>query len=167
MRKAALLVAFIVLVSCNSSDHFSSYHELSSGWPSTEMIQFTIPESQVASSDVFIHIRNSNDYQYANLFLIAELRDSVQVIARDTLEYAMADPKGNWLGTGFLEVKESKLSWKENWLPPHKGPFFVEISQRVRNNGSLEGVSILDGILNVGIAIEPQMQPQTQPLRQP
>ena len=44
-----------------------------------------------------------------------------------------------------------------------KVQFFVEISQRVRNNGSVEGVSILDGILNVGIAIEPQ----TQPLRQP
>lgn len=156
MHKAALLLALLALVSCNSSDHFRSYHELSSGWPSSEMIRFTIPKSKVASSDVFIHIRNSNHYQYANLFLIAELRDSIQIIARDTLEYAMADPQGNWLGTGFLEVKESKLSWKENWLPHHKGPFFVEISQRVRNNGSVEGVSILDGIINVGIAIEPQ-----------
>ena len=80
-------------------------------------------------------------------------------LARDTLEYAMADPQGKWLGAGFLDVKESKLWWKADWNPPHSGPYFIEFSQRVRNNGSVEGVSFLDGIINVGVSIEPQIQP--------
>jgi gliding motility-associated lipoprotein GldH len=110
-------------------------------------------------SNIFIHVRNTNDYSYSNLFLIAELRDSIQVISRDTLEYAMSDAQGNWLGKGFSEVKESKLYWKENWVPNKKGPYFINLSQRVRNNGSVDGVSYLEGIISVGIGIEPQTQP--------
>ena len=57
------------------------------------------------------------------------------------------------------EVKESKLYWKENWVPNEKGPYFIDLSQRVRNNGSVDGVSSLEGIISVGIGIEPQTQP--------
>ena len=71
----------------------------------------------------------------------------------------MADPQGKWLGAGFLDVKESKLWWKADWNSPHSGPYFIEFSQRVRNNGSVEGVSFLEGIINVGVSIEPQIQP--------
>tara|TARA_B100000767_G_scaffold275699_1_gene314433 strand:- start:5498 stop:5977 length:480 start_codon:yes stop_codon:yes gene_type:complete len=158
MHKAAFLLILIVFVSCNSNSHFRSYKVISNGWLSSETISFTISKPPSKSSDLFIHIRNTNDYQYANIFLIAELKDSVQVIIRDTLEYAMADPKGNWLGTGFLDVKESKLIWKRNWRASHKGPYYIEFSQRVRNNGSVKGVSVLEGIVNIGLAIEPQNQ---------
>ena len=61
--------------------------------------------------------------------------------------------------SNFNEIKESKLWWKEGWTPKHEGPFYVDLFQRVRNNGDLEGVYLLDGILNVGIAVEPQIQP--------
>ena len=159
MRSVAFLVTLIVFASCDFSSGFREYHALQDGWPSSKHISFYTYQIAQAPSDIYIHIRNTNTYPYANLFLVAELRDSIQVIARDTLEYAMADHQGKWLGAGFLEVKESKLWWKADWTPPHDGPYFIEFSQRVRNNGSLEGVSFLDGIINVGVSIEPQIQP--------
>jgi gliding motility-associated lipoprotein GldH len=159
MRNVAFLVTLLVFASCDSSSGFREYHALQDGWSSSEHISFSSDQIVQAPSDIYIHIRNTNTYPYSNLFLVAELRDSIQVIARDTLEYAMADPQGKWLGAGFLEVKESKLWWKADWNPPHDGPYFIEFSQRVRNNGSVEGVSFLDGIINVGVSIEPQIQP--------
>ena len=159
MRSVAFLLTLLIFASCDSSSGFREYHALQDGWPSSEQISFSSDQIVQTPSDIYIHIRNTNTYPYANLFLVAEIRDSIQVIARDTLEYAMADPQGNWLGTGFLEVKESKLWWKADWNPPHNGLYFIEFSQRVRNNGSLEGVSFLDGIINVGVSIEPQIQP--------
>jgi gliding motility-associated lipoprotein GldH len=158
MRNAAFFTVLFILVSCNTSPGFRTYHPLSDGWSSSETIGFTVAELKQEPSDIFIHIRNTNTYPYANLFLVAELRDSVEVLTRDTLEYAMADPQGKWLGTGFMEVKENKLWWQADWTPPHDGPYFIEISQRVRNNGSVQGVPFLDGIINVGIAIEPQIE---------
>ena len=159
MRSVAFLLTLFIFASCDSSLGFRAYHELSSGWSSYENISFTSDQIVQTPSDIFIHIRNTNTYPYSNLFLVAELRDSIQVLARDTLEYAMADPQGKWLGAGFLDVKESKLWWKADWNPPHSGPYFIEFSQRVRNNGSVEGVSFLEGIINVGVSIEPQIQP--------
>lgn len=159
MRSVAFLLTLFMFASCDSSLGFRAYHELSNGWPSDENISFTSDQIVQTPSDIYIHIRNTNTYPYSNLFLVAELRDSIQVLARDTLEYAMADPQGKWLGAGFLDVKESKLWWKADWDPPHSGPYFIEFSQRVRNNGSVEGVSFLEGIINVGVSIEPQIQP--------
>jgi|TARA_Y100000389_G_scaffold112353_1_gene109392 gliding motility-associated lipoprotein GldH len=159
MHKVSILIVFILITSCDSTVFFREYNSFSKGWPSSEAVSFSISQIPQTSSNIYVHIRNNNEYPYSNLFLIAELRDSVQTIFRDTLEYAMADPQGKWLGEGFLDVKESKLWWKEGWTPKHEGPFYVDLFQRVRNNGDLEGVYLLDGILNVGIAVEPQIQP--------
>jgi hypothetical protein len=68
----------------------------------------------------------------------------------------MAAPDGKWLGTGFTEVKESKLWWKEGVVFPAARPLKISISQAVRNNGVAEGVSKLKGIVAVGISIEDQ-----------
>jgi gliding motility-associated lipoprotein GldH len=159
MRNAAFFIILFALVSCDTSSGFRAYYPLSDGWSSSETIRFTAADIQRETSDIYIHIRNTNMYPYSNLFIVAELRDSLEVLTRDTLEYAMADPQGKWLGTGFMEVKESKLWWQTDWTPPHEGPYFIEFSQRVRNNGSVQGVPFLEGIISVGVAIEPQIRP--------
>ena len=63
-------------------------------------------------------LRNDNTYPFANIFLIASLTAGGELVTQDTLEYAMAAPDGKWLGTGFTEVKESKLWWKEGVVFP-------------------------------------------------
>ena len=159
MHKLSFLAVFILITSCDSAVLFREYKSFSKGWSSSDAVSFSIPQMPKTPSNIYVHIRNNNDYPYSNLFLIAELRDSVQIIFRDTLEYAMANPEGKWLGKGFLDVKESKLWWHEGWIPEHEDPFYVNLFQRVRNNGDVEGVRLLEGILNVGIALEPQIQP--------
>ena len=106
--------------------------------------------------NVFIRLRNDNTYPFANIFLIASLTAGGELVTQDTLEYAMAAPDGKWLGTGFTEVKESKLWWKEGVVFPAARPLKISISQAVRNNGVAEGVSKLKGIVAVGISIEDQ-----------
>ena len=66
----------------------------------------------------------------------------------------MASPDGKWLGEGFLEVKESKLWWKESVIFPEERPIKINISQAVRNNNVKSGVEKLKGIVSVGISIE-------------
>ncbi len=160
MYKTSFFFFFILLFSCKKNPEFRVYTSLENGWPSSKTIGFTVPSIARAPSSVFIHIRNNNDYPFANIFLVAQMKDSVNVIFRDTLEYAMANAKGEWLGSGFLEVKENKLWWKYEWTPEHKGPYFIELSQSVRNSGAIEGVPLLNGILNVGVEIEPLSQAQ-------
>ena len=124
------------------------------GWFSDEKVKFKFKLKQVDENNLFIDLRNNNDYKFSNIFLIAILRDSNSVIFHDTLEYKMANLYGEWMGKGFLNIKENRLWWKEKWKPNHKGPYFIEIAQATRENGSISGVRILDGILDIGLTID-------------
>jgi gliding motility-associated lipoprotein GldH len=150
--------ASLLFGSCRSEDGFTVYKTTAEEGLSTTPVTFELPEQAIdtLTKNVFIRLRNDNTYPYANIFLIARLTAGGERITQDTLEYAMAAPDGKWLGTGFTEIKESKLWWKEGVVFPKARPLTISIAQAVRNNGVAEGVSKLKGIIAVGISIEDQ-----------
>ena len=152
------LIGLLICMSCNYDNSYTDYKNIVKEGLGTTPLVFNLPEKAIDSEkkNVFILLRNDNSYPYANVFLIASLQAGEEQVTQDTLEYAMAAPDGTWLGSGFTEVKESKLWWKEGVVFPKKRPIFIKVSQAVRNNGAAEGVSNLKGILSVGISIEDQ-----------
>ena len=161
MKKALKNIALIYLIliglfSCNSDNGFTKYKSLSNKGLSDEPVIFDIPEKAIDGGlkNLFIRLRNDNTYPYSNIFLIASIIAGEELITQDTLEYAMANPDGSWIGKGFTQVKESKLWWKEKMVFPKIRPISISISQAVRNNGKADGVPSLKGIVSVGISIE-------------
>lgn len=151
-----LLVFLTLLVSCDSKQIFDEYRTLESGeWEINTPItyQFTVKDT-LANKNLFLNIRNNNDYEFNNLFLITKMNfpDGNNII--DTLEYDMADKTGNFLGEGFSEIKENKLFYKEHILFPAKGDYSLEVFQAMRKNGEVEGIQKLKGIIGVGFRIE-------------
>ena len=140
-------------MACSEAPFYRQDQNTPNGWSLNQPIVFTIQDHIDTPSDVYIHLRNDASYPFSNIFLIANLRVNDSLISSDTLEYAMAKPNGEWLGTGFTSVKESKLWWKENWqaqLPP---PYTVEIAQANRVNGREKAAPQLAGIVSVGVSI--------------
>ena len=91
-----------------SSPYPLEYKTIDGNWSASQKLTFTIEETLLeAPYNLYLHLRNTDDYAYSNIFLIAQIKDSTQVYAQDTLEYAMANPDGSWIGKGFGEVKES------------------------------------------------------------
>ena len=103
---------------------------------------------------MFINIRNNDDYEFNNLFLIVKLEQPKGNIKIDTLEYQMANPDGTLMGEGFSDVKESKLRYQENYKFTEKGEYKVSIQQAVRQNGKVKGVEVLQGVTELGFRIE-------------
>ena len=99
-------------------------------------------------------MRNDKRYIFSNIFLIATIKEGDKTLSCDTLEYAMADPKGEWLGAGFLELKESKLWWKEDFDFPQGENIIATFEHAVRHSGSEEGIKDLEGIVGVGLSVE-------------
>lgn len=66
----------------------------------------------------------------------------------------MAEPSGEWLGTGFGEVKENKLWYKENFKFTEEGKYSIKVQQAMRHRDSTSGISKLRGITEVGFRIE-------------
>ena len=73
---------------------------------------------------------------------------------KDTLEYEMAKPNGELLGTGFTDIKENKLWYKEGVVFNESGEYTVNIQQAMRENGKVNGVVELEGITDVGFRVE-------------
>jgi len=155
---AFLLVIF--MVSCNRHTIKSDYSPTQNGrWNKDSIVKFSFQELDTLQEyNMFINLRNDGTYPYSNLFLIAELKFPNGDMQRDTLEYEMAKPDGQWLGTGYGSLKENKLWYKENIVFPSSGVYTLEISHAMRKNGQVDGIVELEGITDVGYLIEKSNQ---------
>lgn len=147
-----LTVGFIF--SCSKPTFFMNYKDFNGHWPVYEKVLFTLDKGTENPVNLMIYIRNNKQYPYSNLFLIAKLKTGDSLLLCDTLEYAMADARGKWLGKGFLEVKESKLWWRENYQLPAVENINVQLEHALRSNNSEQGLDNLEGIVGVGFAVE-------------
>ncbi len=161
MKKKILTNSFLslfialILFSCDKNRLFVQYKTINNGWHKDSIVTFAFDqEISKMPSNMFINIRNNNDYEFNNLFLIVKLQEPSGLIKVDTLEYLMANPDGTLLGEGFSDIKESKLWYKEKVMFPTKGQYKVSIKQAVRQTGKIKGVQKLAGVTEVGFSIE-------------
>ena len=155
MRNLYIVILIIgLLASCNSKNQISKNLSLPGYWDKDEVIEFSIPQlDSLKKYDLFIHLRNTNEYRFNNLFLIVSMKFPHGKMITDTLEYKMANPDGTWLGHGIGSLKENKLWYKEKVTFFEKGEYKISISHAVRNNGDVDGVTKLEGVTDVGISI--------------
>jgi gliding motility-associated lipoprotein GldH len=148
-----LLLVTILLFSCDKKRVFDEYKSVGSAWNKDSIVTFDLPVlDSTKRYDLFVNLRDNNNYKYNNIFLIVSLESPNGYTKVDTLEYQMANPDGTLLGDGFTDLKESKLYYKENVR--FRGNYKVHIKQVVRENGKVPGVTLLDGITEVGFRIE-------------
>jgi len=153
-----ILVLLFGAFSCDSNRVYDSYQSVSKQWHKDNVIEFNVEAPDTINNyNLFINLRNNNDYKFSNIFLIAELNYPNGKVEADTLEYAMANPDGTFLGTGFSDVKDSKL-WYKGHEEPFKftetGEYSVKLQHAMRENGNVNGVVNLQGILDIGFRIE-------------
>ncbi|NVJ88543.1 MAG: gliding motility lipoprotein GldH [Flavobacteriaceae bacterium] len=150
-----LLFVFMVF-SCSDAIEFTEYKSLAnSEWDSGEVLTFSFEITDTISpKNLFINIRNNQEYNFSNLFVITSLNFPNGTKIVDTLQYEMANEKGEYLGTGLSNIKESKLFYKESKVFPSKGKYEFTINQAMRKQGEVQPLQTLKGIQDVGFSIE-------------
>ena len=150
-----LLTAF-TMISCDSNGVYDEYIALpDNSWNNNNTITFRFPvKDSINRKNLFINLRNNNEYNYSNLFLITQINFPDGQIVVDTLEYDMADVTGKFLGEGFSSIKENKLFYKENIIFPNTGEYTFKVKQAMRKNGEINAIENLKGISHVGFRIE-------------
>jgi len=163
MLKNSFFLASLVLVffitSCDDQRIFDEYKTVSGKWNYDDVVSFKVQAPDTLKTyNLYINLRNNNDYKFSNLYLIVEMNYPHGKTFRDTLNYKMAKPDGSFLGTGFTDVKENKLWYKGHDKPfvfEENGAYVVNIQQAMRKNGKVEGIEELEGITEVGFRVEP------------
>ncbi len=159
MHKRILLLVvvsgIILFGSCDNTRVYDSYESLPNQWHKDSVVVFNFQAPDTLNTyNLFFNVRNNSDYNFSNLYLIGEMHFPNGKVLSDTLEYRMAEPSGEWLGTGFGEVKENKLWYKKNARFTEEGEYEIRLQQAMRRNDEIGGIENLQGITEVGFRIE-------------
>lgn len=156
--KSSVLIAFLCflfLFSCDKKRVFDEYKNVGNAWHKDSIVTFDLPQLDAKKKyNLFVNVRDNDDYPYSNLFLIVSLEQPNRQVKVDTLEYLMTNPDGTLLGEGFSDVKESKLFYKDGESFTQKGVYKIHIRHAVRQTGKVDGVERLKGISDIGFRIE-------------
>ena len=154
IRNSVILILVVTLFfSCDKKRVFDEYKSVGRAWHKDSVVSFNLPDlDSTKRYNLFVTLRDNNDYPFNNLFLIVGLEMPNGFTKVDTLEYQMANPDGSLMGDGFSDIKENKLFYKEKVR--FRGKYKVNIKQAVRETGKVPGVTALDGITEVGFRIE-------------
>jgi len=153
---ASLMLIF--LVSCDTKSVFDEYKSLPNQWNKDNIVSFQLESPDSTNTyNLYVNIRNNNDYKFSNLYLIIGLEYPNGKTLVDTLEYKMAAPDGTLLGEGFTDVKENKLWYKGYKVPfvfNELGTYTFTVQHAMRKFGDVNGVDDLEGITEVGFRVE-------------
>ncbi len=149
------ILVTLLIISCDKKRVFDEYKSVGNAWHKDSIIMFKLPKLESEKNyNLFVNVRDNNDYPFDNLFLIVSLEQPNKKVIVDTLEYKMANPDGTLMGDGFTDIKESKLFYKEKMSFKLKGDYKIHIQQAVRQTGKVAGVNDLKGITEIGFRIE-------------
>ena len=102
---------------------------------------YTITDAE-SNYRMLIYVRHTERYPYQNMWLF--VGDSLH---QDTIEFYLADDRGQWLGDkhhGFIEMP---VLLEENYHFPDTGSYYMTIRQGMRD-------SVLRGITDIGLEIQ-------------
>jgi gliding motility-associated lipoprotein GldH len=147
-RVSLFLLLVSICFSCTDKDKVVDVKNLNNAWNKNQKLvfKFNSEDAQKAKNIIFV-VRNNNNYPYSNLRLIVNFESPTKKIKTDTLNYILAKPDGEWIGTGFGETKEILFQYKLNYNFAEKGLYKINVTQAMRRN-------ILPGIEDFGIKIE-------------
>ncbi|WP_294234806.1 gliding motility lipoprotein GldH [uncultured Chryseobacterium sp.] len=150
MRNILGLCTLILFFSCHSSPEGEVFmNSVDNKWnkKSEQKFNLEISDPQNPKNIIFV-VRNNNDYPYSNIRLIVNFTDlQSKKKQTDTLNYVLAKPNGEWLGSGFGDTKETLFQYRLNYKFPAKGKYEIGLTQAMRNDN-------LPGIEDIGVKIE-------------
>ena len=95
-------IIMTVMLACNpDANRFSSYRDMDpdSGWAYTDTITFIpLHADSVVTGDLWLCLRHTNNYPYANLWVELTYSDAAGHHHTDTVNMTLADSYGQWQG---------------------------------------------------------------------
>ena len=149
MRKFLGLLIFALFMSCNSSSEEVIMNSVNGKWnrKTTQKYNLNVSDNQNPKNIIFV-VRNNDTYSYSNIRFIVDFKDlQTKKTETDTLNYILAKPNGEWLGTGFGDTKETLFLYKVNYKFPKNGKYEINVQQAMRNDN-------LPGVEDLGVKVE-------------
>ncbi len=139
----------LALNGCGPEPVYSESFEIGDGgWQASEALAFEWEVKDTwAEHDFFVDVRHDQTYPFSNVYLFLEFSFPNGKIARDTLGCDLADERGQWYGTGFGNLVDHRIGFRQATQFPLTGTYGVTIRHAMRTDP-------LPGITDVGFRLE-------------
>ena len=157
MHNKIAIIFSIFLMSCDPDIQYIEYNSIDGeAWhkDSIQYFNFEIESVEKATYNSYINLRINNDYKFNNIFLIVSLSNSSQLISKDTLEFTLADKRGNLLGEKSINIIDNSLIHKENISLDHNKAYSVSVEHAMRIINKVKPLEHLEGVIDVGYKVE-------------
>lgn len=144
-----IILISIITISCGKNILFTDSAVMpGKTWEMAQIPVFKIPvRDTLTSNDILFTIRTGASYPYRNIYLFVTTTSPAGNSITDTLQYNLADEKGNWYGRGFGDIHELSLPYKSNVFFPAKGTYQIKVQHGMR-------IESLKGVYDFGIKVE-------------
>jgi len=152
---AIIVLSSLLLSACGRSTMFSDYQSVDiNGWQMDSVLRFDIPITDTASAyNVILHIRHTDAYPYQNMWLFVNdgTKNIGDVAKTDTIEFYLADDRGQWLGNGHA-IKDMPVLYREHFqfsaenLHTSDSIYTLTIQQGMRE-------VLLPGVCEIGVEV--------------
>ncbi len=119
-----------------------------SKWTSSDSLlyDFNIKDT-VNYFDFSVFIRNTENYQWSNIYLFSDLTFPNGKTRRDTIEVVLADKYGKWLGNNSGTLVTTSAIFMQHRKFPLSGDYKIAITHGMRE-------PILQEVTDIGIKIK-------------
>lgn len=138
-----LAVLAVFLTSCRNNIVYSHFCSIpSENWHMDSMAQFdyTIEDAGI-DYQMLLYVRHTERYPYQNMWLFVD-----NGIYQDTIEFYLADDRGQWLGDKKHGLMEMPILLEEQIHYPDTGMYRLTVQHGMRD-------SLLRGVADVGLEI--------------
>jgi gliding motility-associated lipoprotein GldH len=149
---ALLLITLttLLITSCRERALYSEIQQVTGAeWSRYNRLIFKADITDTLTAcDILLTLRTNADYPFRNIFLFITTTSPEGYSVKDTLEYYLADEKGNWFGRGLGDVNDLSVKYRSNIIFPESGTYEFRIDQGMRTDN-------LKGVMDVGLRIVP------------
>ncbi|MDQ3110230.1 MAG: gliding motility lipoprotein GldH [Bacteroidota bacterium] len=147
---AGLILALVSFSSCEDNSLYDENRDINEGvWDMNQKLSFDfdVPDT-VTKYNLYFNIRNTDDYQFRNIYVFFKTTFPNGKTSVDTVEFPLADPvDGRWYGKGQGDVHDCRLVFRQGVRFALPGNYHMEVEQAMR-------MEQLPGVLSAGIRIE-------------
>ncbi len=139
-----LSLVMALLSSCGNSTIYDQQVAIpEAGWYKNEAVRFDVLIADtLVPYDFDLTLRHTTDYRYSNLYVFMTTRFPDGKISRDTIECALADLSGKWLGKGWGKEKDDQINLRTQLVFPQSGAYQFYIQQAMRTD-TLKEISMV------------------------
>ena len=143
-----LAMSAVLLEGCHRKPTYYATYDIAEGkWYADSAILFSVPAPDTLTEyDIHFNLRHDDSYPNANLYLFIEVTTPGGSYLRDTLNYQLATPQGEWYGRGFAGIWEVRMPYRLKMRFAQEGVYAFRLVQGMRYDPLL-------GIRTVGMEV--------------